>query len=150
LKLLQEDVSDIPAPILERACRGLAKTSRWLPTAAEIVAAARQCLDDDKPERASGEGPAMSYSARNMLNRQSQSWLRWTQSGELVTLKSPNEIRACGGDGRLIEPFFREGNWEVMRDDVEQVRRCYRAHKQKHTVSDSGIITMVLPAFSAA
>ena len=148
LKLLQEDVSDIPAPILERACRMLAKTSRFLPTAAEIVEAARRCLDDDKPEREKGEVKAMNSTARNLHNYQERSYLRWTEAGELFTLNHPTEIRACNGDGRIIEPFFRDGNWEVMREDVKATRASYLAHGQKHNVADNGLITMVMPEIS--
>ena len=149
LRLLQEDVSDVPVAILDRACRTLAKTSRFMPTAAEIVEAARKCLDDDKPEVEKSEATAINTSERNLENYKHRSWLRWTAAGELFTLQHPTEVRACTGTGRIIEPFFRDGNWEVMRDDVEATRTSYRAHGQKHRVADNGVITMVMPEIGA-
>ena len=149
LRLLQEDVSDVPVHILDRACRMLAKTSRFMPTAAEIVEAARKCLDDDKPQVENVEATAATMADRNLKNYRERSWFRWSASGELFTLKHQSEIRACTGTGRIIEPFFRDGNWEVMRDDIEATRTSYRAHGQKHRVADNGVITMVMPEIGA-
>lgn len=144
LRLLQEDVSDVPVAILDRACRMLAKTSRFMPTAAEIVEAARKCLDDDKPHVEKDEATAINTTARNLKNYEKRSWLRWTKDGHLITLQHPTERCACAGDGRLIEPWFNGSHWEVMRADVDAVRSSYRAHGQKHHVADDGVITMVM------
>ena len=46
LKLLAEDVSDIPVKLLEPACRKLGQRSKFLPTASEIIEAAREEMDE--------------------------------------------------------------------------------------------------------
>ena len=46
LKLLAEDVSDIPVKLLEPACRKLGQRSKFLPTASEIIEAARAEMDE--------------------------------------------------------------------------------------------------------
>ncbi len=45
LRLLMEDVADVPIRLLEPACRKLGQRMQFLPTAAEIRAACREEMD---------------------------------------------------------------------------------------------------------
>jgi hypothetical protein len=53
LSLLAADVSDVPPVLLERAAIRHARQSKFMPTAAELIAAAREESEGDRRERPS-------------------------------------------------------------------------------------------------
>lgn len=82
LQLLMEDVGDVPVPLLEKACRRLARSSSFLPSAAEIIAAARDALDD---QPRSGDREARNQARleeRNQLLANQGAPMRWHASGD--------------------------------------------------------------------
>lgn len=47
LRFLAEDVSDIPPPLLEKACRAWARDSRFMPKASELIALAEKIASEE-------------------------------------------------------------------------------------------------------
>jgi len=82
LKLLAEDVADIPVKLLAPACRKLGQRSRFLPTASEIIEAARAEMDEqpqsfgDRAERNQAR-----LNERNTMLAAQNAPMRWHADG---------------------------------------------------------------------
>jgi len=82
LKLLMADVADIPVKLLGPACRKLAQTSKFMPTASEIIEAARAEMDEqpasfgDRAERNQAR-----LRERNAMLEAQNAPMRWHADG---------------------------------------------------------------------
>ncbi len=81
LRLLTEDVADVPANLLEAAAKRWVRENRFMPKASELVALARGQLSNDV--RGTDRALAQLQAHCDMLNRIEKGPRRWVVTGDV-------------------------------------------------------------------
>jgi hypothetical protein len=148
LELLAVDCADLAPGLLRMACDVVAREARFLPSAAELRAAAqriveeRQRVRDAAAYQATGQpmpvagDKAAAYARANRMARDKGWRVMQAPDGELFKLGDFGERRGIRGDGSAIVPFFRrEGEvdgvppgWWCRQEDAAALAQCYREY----------------------
>lgn len=98
LALLAQDLADAPPALLDQAARDWSRSSRFMPTAAELVALMQSAINaaDRRPLPASAD-LAASYNAARTAGRDDLEWIGEGDSLRLVPINEARRQRASAG-----------------------------------------------------
>lgn len=163
LELLAVDCSEISPALLREAGDRVARESPYLPKASEILAAAREIVEERQRIQAASErhrafeagrpvqigDKAAAYAMANVRAMQQGMRCMQTADGSLFKLGDRGERRGVRPDGTAIEPFFHhhkgEGDtipqgWYCKQEDVSALSRCYAEYGAGYMLRGAMII----------
>jgi hypothetical protein len=130
LRLLTEDVAEVPVDILRVAVRNAARICNFMPLTSELFNFIRDEVEARKARCIGGLNADNDEKVRdwNRANAAKGVSIRWTYQRQSFVPGGLGEYRACDDTtGQVITPRFENREYRVNLQDVNAVRASYRA-----------------------